>query len=73
MEKCIIFDIEDQSLSRSLKKDATRSEEFQFTLPPLDMEIITEILLMETDFLLDEKVTKGSLLYLIRLVRHVKE
>jgi len=47
---------EDQSLTGSLRKDATRGDEdFQFTIPPLDMEIITEILLIETDFLLDEK------------------
>jgi len=45
---------EDHSLSNSLKKDATK-EDFQFTIPPLDMEVITEILLIETDFLLDEK------------------
>ena len=47
--------LEDHSLSNSLKKDATK-EDFQFTIPPLDMEVITEILLIETDFLLDEKV-----------------
>jgi len=48
--------LEDHSLSGSMKKDVTK-EEFQFTIPPLDMEIITEILLTETDFLLDEKVS----------------
>jgi len=43
-------------MSGSMKKDATKDEEeFKFAIPPLDMEIITEILLGETDFLLDEK------------------
>jgi len=46
----------DNSLSGSVKKATIKGdEEFQFTIPPLDMEIITEILLTETDFLLDEK------------------
>jgi len=43
-------------LSGSIKKETKITEEFQFSIPPIDMEIITEILLMETDFLLDEKV-----------------
>jgi len=47
---------EDQSLTGSIKKATVKGdEEFQFTIPPLDMEVITEILLTETDFLLDEK------------------
>jgi len=47
---------EDQSLTGSIKKATIKGdEEFQFTIPPIDMEIITEILLTETDFLLDEK------------------
>jgi len=46
---------EENSLSGSIKKETKITEEFQFTIPPIDMEIITEILLMETDFLLDEK------------------
>jgi len=46
----------EHSLSASMKKDITKGEEeFKFNIPPLDMEIITEILLIETDFLLDEK------------------
>jgi len=46
---------EENSLSGSIKKETKLTEDFQFTIPPIDMEIITEILLMETDFLLDEK------------------
>jgi len=47
---------ENNSVSGSVKKATIRGDdEFQFTIPPLDMEIITEILLTETDFLLDEK------------------
>lgn len=52
---------EDHSLSASVRKTVKGDEEFQFTIPPLDMEIITEILLTETDFLLDEKVIIGFL------------
>ena len=51
------FLVDDQnSISGSLKKETIKGEEFQFTIPQLDMEIITDILLIETDFLLDEKV-----------------
>jgi len=46
---------EENSLSGSIKKETKITEDFQFSIPPIDMEIITEILLMETDFLLDEK------------------
>jgi len=51
------------SVSASLKKGgetAQTEEEFQFNIPPLEMEILTEILLRETDFLLDDK-TKNEL------------
>jgi dynein regulatory complex protein 1 len=45
------------SASGSINRGANQQgeEEFQFNIPPLEMEILTEILLRETDFLLDDK------------------
>mmetsp|Transcript_35614 Transcript_35614/g.32088 ORF Transcript_35614/g.32088 Transcript_35614/m.32088 type:complete len:89 (-) Transcript_35614:683-949(-) len=44
------------SVSGSGKKDTVDDEEeFVFSIPSAEMEILTEILIRETDFLLDEK------------------
>ena len=46
------------SVSGSGKKDTVDDEEeFVFSIPSAEMEILTEILIRETDFLLDEKVS----------------
>lgn len=45
------------SASGSGKKDTVEDEEdFNFGTPSSEMQILTEILIRETDFLLDEKV-----------------
>ncbi len=46
------------SASGSKKDDGTmqNNDDFAFDIPPLEMEILTDILMKETKFLLDEKV-----------------
>lgn len=45
-----------QNSGSGSKNPAETTDEFIFDIPPLEMEILTDILLKETKFLLDEKV-----------------